>query len=143
MTKAPLAGHRAVLASQMPLQPSCYEREREERERERDRQRESIFSIFFDCWSHAVLHQHHVRHNLGQENLVLGLLPNHLSGFGGPYPRESSKPRLHGSACQASCTSKHNQKSELMERASTIQLYTSTAPLEHSHPKTDATHSFS
>jgi hypothetical protein len=29
--------------------------------------------------------------------------------------------------CQASCTSQRNQKSELMERASTIHLYTSTA----------------
>jgi hypothetical protein len=28
--------------------------------------------------------------------------------------------------CQASCTSQRNQKSELMERASTIHLYTST-----------------
>jgi hypothetical protein len=31
--------------------------------------------------------------------------------------------------CQASCTSQRNQKSELMERASTIHIYTSTPPL--------------
>jgi hypothetical protein len=34
-----------------------------------------------------------------------------------------------GYACQASCTSQRNQKSELMEGASTIHLYTSTPPL--------------
>jgi hypothetical protein len=31
--------------------------------------------------------------------------------------------------CQASCTSQHNQNSELMERASAIHLYISTPPL--------------
>jgi hypothetical protein len=31
--------------------------------------------------------------------------------------------------CQVSCTSQRNQKSELMERASIIHLYTSTPPL--------------
>jgi hypothetical protein len=31
--------------------------------------------------------------------------------------------------CQASCTSQCNQKSKLIERASTIHLYTSTPPL--------------
>jgi hypothetical protein len=45
--------------------------------------------------------------------------------------------------CQASCTSQRNQKSELMEKASTIHLYTSTAPLtcdgrrESQHVDTD------
>jgi hypothetical protein len=34
-----------------------------------------------------------------------------------------------GSICQALCTSQRNQKSKLMERASTIHLYTSTPPL--------------
>jgi hypothetical protein len=33
--------------------------------------------------------------------------------------------------CQASCTSQYNQKSELMERTSTIHLYTSTLPNYH------------
>jgi hypothetical protein len=32
-------------------------------------------------------------------------------------------------ACQASCTSQRNQKSELMERARQFHLYTSTPPL--------------
>jgi hypothetical protein len=39
----------------------------------------------------------------------------------GVRERTSSEEVGHG--CQASCTSQRNQRSELMERASTIQLY--------------------
>jgi hypothetical protein len=38
---------------------------------------------------------------------------------------------LDQGGCQASCTSQRNQKSELMERASTIHLYTLTPPLTY------------
>jgi hypothetical protein len=53
------------------------------------------------------------------------------------------KPVCAIGLCQASCTSQHNQKSKLMERASTIHLYTSTPPLtcdgrrESQHVDTD------